>query len=292
MHRRLSGIFAAFAAVLIAVAPVWADEPFNADLVRVSEPFMVSPHDMTLTPDEKYLVIADMGQDRVLLLDPEQLTIQAVIGEGSLSVPHDVVFDKNDRLLVADSGNDRIVIYALNGTTATQIDEWTGFDGPEGIAPTPDGCTYIAVTLANQLICYQDGQVLAQTQGALGGMFDRPHDVDILPTADGLNVVVTDPGNHRLVVLDRTLNAKYEISTWDPPLSEPKYISVNEQGRIFVADQFNNAVRVFSANGVPIATFARQHVRLPEGVLARGNRVWVSDSEGGRVLLYRIGKTP
>jgi len=266
-------------------------EPFKVNLERVSEAFMLSPHDMALSPDGALLVIADMGNNRVLLLDPEWLTIQGMVGQNELSLPHDVAFDAQGRLLVADSGNDRIAIYRLDGKEASMIDEWRGFDGPEGLAVAPGGRVYVTATLENQLLCLKDGMIEARTDSALGANLDKPHDVEISPNARGHNVIVTDPGNHRLVVFDKKLTPQYEISTWDPPFSEPKYFTQDDQGRLFIADQFNNAIRVFDKNTAPIATFATQHVKLPEGVLVVGDRIWVSDSEGGRVLLYRLIKT-
>jgi len=265
---------------------------FWANLERVSEPIMTVPHDLALTPDGRYLVVADMGNDRVLLLDPDQLTIQGIIGEKTLSFPHDVIFDAKGRLLVADSGNDRIVIYELQDTQARIVDIIDGLDGPEGLAVGPQGRLYVAATMEGRVVRMQGGVIDASADSALGMALDRPHDIEIRQDATGLSIIATDPGNHRLVVFDQDLRPKYEISTWDPPFSEPKYISHDEQGRLYVADPFNNVVRVFSPNAEPIGTFAETHVKLPEGVLVVGARAWVSDTERGRVLLYRLGETP
>lgn len=286
MFRR---ILFALTLIMLASSPARAD-PFWANLERISEPFMTAPHDLTLTPDGRYLVVADMGNDRVLLLDPDQLSIEAIIGEGTLSFPHDVVFDAQGRLLVADSGNDRIVIYELEDTHARIIDIIDGLDSPEGIAVGPQGRLYIAATMEDRVVRIRDGQVEASADSALGMALARPHDIEIRQDATGLSIIATDPGNHRLVVFDQDLRPKFEISTWDPTFSEPKYIAHDERGRLYVADQYNNVIRVFSPTAAPIGRFAETHVKLPEGILVSKDRAWVSDTERGRVLLYRLGE--
>ena len=265
---------------------------FWANLERVSEPLMTAPHDLALTPDGRHLVVADMGNNRVLLLDPDQLTIQGIIGEHTLSYPHDVTFDAKGRLLVADSGNDRIVIYTLEDTQARIVDIIDGLDGPEGLAVGPQGRLFVAATMEGRVVRLRDGVIEASADSALGMPLDQPHDIEIRQDATGLSIIAADPGNHRLVVFDQDLRPKYEISTWDPPFSEPKYISHDEQGRLYVADSFNNNIRVFSPSAEPIGRFAETHVKLPEGILVVEDRAWVSDTKRGRVLLYRLGETP
>lgn len=286
---RLTPFAFAIFCFIMAAPPSWA-EGLRTNLVSVSEPFMVSPHDMRLTPDKRFLVIADMGQNRVLLLDPDKLTIQGIVGEGELSLPHDMAFDRQGRLLIADSGNDRIAIYEFDATgkRAKLINTLDGLDGPEGITVGEKGELYITATLEDRVVCIRDGKIEASLSTALGATLDRPHDVELIRGGSEPGLIVTDPGNHRLLVLDRKLQPKYEISTWNPPLSEPKYFSQDAQGRLFIADQFNNAIRIFNPDATPIATFAQQHVKLPEGVFVDGNRVWVSDTDGGRVLLYHL----
>lgn len=247
---------------------------------------------MALSPDGAVLVLADMGNNRVLLLDPSALTLQGIIGADELSLPHDVTFDAAGRLLVADSGNDRIAVYALNlrRKTARLIETIGNFDGPQGIAVGPDGDLYIAATLENRIVRVRNGKIIASVRSALGLALKKPHDLELDTQAQEPTLIVTDPGNSRLVAFDLNLNAKFEITATAPPLAEPQYISIDDQGRLFVADQFNNAVRVFKQDATLVSTFAHRHVKFPGGVLVDGDRVWVSDTDGGRVLLYRFPK--
>ena len=265
-------------------------EPVEMNFAAASEAILLLPHDITLTPDGQFLVVADMGHDRVVLLDPDTLTLRHIIGADVMSFPHDVVFDAQGRLLVADSGNDRILFYELKGTQAQLLDVWTGLNMVEGVTVAPDGHIYATLTADNQVVRLEDGKIVASTDSALGAKLDRPHDIEAFVNGEGLRLIVADSGNHRLIVFDGALNPMYEISTWDPPFSEPKYLSVNEQGLLFVADPYNNRVRIFNEAAQPLGQFSQDQVKLPEGVFAQGDRVWVSDSEGGRIVLYRQAK--
>ncbi|MBL4614714.1 MAG: NHL repeat-containing protein [Magnetovibrio sp.] len=292
MHLPTILIFLVFT-LCSSLVPAQA-QTLRIDLARISAAFSILPHDMTLSPDRSLLLFTDTGQDRVLILDPDELTIKGVIGVGELSLPHDVAFDANGRLLVADSGNDRIAIYEMNTAlnTAQLVETIDDLDGPEGIAVGPEGVVYIAVTLEDRVISWRDGKIITSTSSALGIDLDQPHDIEVDESGDETMLVITDPGNNRLLVFDLNLKAKREILASDPPLYEAKYVSIDDHGRLFVADQYNNAVRVFDRDAKQIAMFARQHVKLPEGILAVGDRIWVADTEGGRVLLYRLQSTP
>lgn len=286
--RRIAVCFLAGLALLAGALPAFAQD-IPARLIAVSEVKLVLPHDMALTPDGASLVVADMGRDRVVLLNADTLTFQAVLApEDGMSFPHDVAFDALGRLMVADSGNDRILVYALDGTEARQVAVWDGLNGVEGVAAAPDGAVYAALVAENRVVRLKDGHIERTAAQALGMALDRPHDVVVVEDRFGVSVVATDPGNHRLIVFDTDLNPLYEVSTWDPPFSEPKYISIDARGAFYVADQYNNRVRVLSSSAQTLGDLAANEARLPEGVHVDDNRVWVADTERGRVLLYLL----
>lgn len=288
--RRTHLLLLWFLAVLCAPCSGALAQAVEARLIATSSEPLVLPHDVVLTPDGETLVVADMGGERIVFLDSSTLTLKGAFGEGELAFPHDVTFDALGRLWVADSGNDRVVLYELDGLNATQVDAWDGIDGPEGITVAPDGAVYIALVGENRVVRMRGGKVEASVSQALGAALSRPHDIDILIDEGGFSLIASDPGNHRLVVLSPALTPLYEISTWDPPFTEPKYFAIDENNRLFVADQYNHTIRVFDADASPLGQFADNHVKLPEGISVKGDRAWVSDTEGGRVLLYDLGK--
>ena len=65
---------------------------------------------MVLSPDGALLSVADVGSDGTRVLDPATLVTPGAFGADRLSGPHDVAFDRQGRLPVADPGNDRLQV--------------------------------------------------------------------------------------------------------------------------------------------------------------------------------------
>ena len=207
-----------------------------------------------------------------------------------MAFPLDVTVCPDGLLLVPDRWNDRIMIYTLTGTKAQLVDVWNGLDSVEGVTVAPDGRIFASLTADHRVVQLQEGEIVRSVDYALGTALQRPHDIEASVDKDGLSIIVADSDNHRLVVFNDKLEPLFEISTWDPPLSEPKYFSATANGTVYIADSYNNRIRVFTGVSRQQETFADGEVGLPEGIYVKGDRAWVSDTEGGRVLLYRRGQ--
>ncbi len=96
---------------------------WRAVLLEKSAVQFSRPHDLVLSPDRRLLYVADVGNNTVQVLDPKTLRIVGKIGADDLDSPHDVFFDDKGRLLVADTGNDRVVIYEVRGAEGKQVGE-------------------------------------------------------------------------------------------------------------------------------------------------------------------------
>jgi len=59
------------------------------------------------------------------------------LAAGRLSHPHDAGFGQSGRLLVADTGNDRVTIHEIKGAPAGRVGERKGLAGLQAVAATP-----------------------------------------------------------------------------------------------------------------------------------------------------------
>ena len=267
----------------------------TADLIAESDGDFSRPHDVVLAPDEQFLYVADVGNNAVKVLDPTTLKTIGVIGEKELRSPHDVAFDREGRLLVADTGNHRIAIFTVNGAQGTLSGKLReGLRKPEGVAVGPDGAVYVTSASRDNVVKFVDGALVGDVGKSGNGPneFIRPHDIEV--TVDG-RVVIADPGNNRLQVLSPDLAYITEIGEPAYIFNEPKYFASDQRGRLYIADEYNNRIVILNRDYElfgRVATGERQEgarvLHHPEGADVSGRRLWIADTGHHRIVLYQL----
>ena len=176
---------------VLLVSPAAA---LKSEFIMASEASFNLPHDLALSSDGRYLYVADNGNDRIAVLDPDTLKLIGSIVESELSAPHDAAFDRKGRLLVADTGNDRIVLYTVNGTRSERVTVIKGgFRRPEGVAAYAGDRVYVTGAYSDNLVTFENG-VKVSTLSDMSG----PHDVE---TDDAGNILIVDSNNDRLLIV-------------------------------------------------------------------------------------------
>lgn len=284
MFRPLA-IVAAVAAAVLAAAPAVA---FELEFVAASTTEMENPHDLKLTPDGRHLFVSDVGNDRVLILDPDSLQPVGSFGADHQSGTHDVDFDAAGRVYVADTHNNRVTVYELDGLEATLVGELSArVRGPEGVLAHPNGRIYVAGAWSGNLVVYEQGEVVAE----LGGL-RSPHDVELGP--DG-NIWLADAGNDRMLLLTPALEIVRELSGAPYDFAGVRYQDVLPDGTLITADKNNHQIKVIGADGAVLRVLGSGRPErgpglftTPEGVEVRDDTVWFADSGNDRVVKYRI----
>ncbi len=110
--------------------------------------------------------VSDSLNDRILVFDADRVLVAeigTVDGPGRVRRPVAIVDPINQRLLVADSGNGRIVLFGLDGT---YLDQWGSpgdrngqFHAPRSMAVSWDGSVYIADPEAQRIQQFTPGGV-------------------------------------------------------------------------------------------------------------------------------------
>ena len=111
-----------------------------------------------------FLVIADTGNDRAVLIYYAQRDVQGPIVLNGLKAPKYVASDSKGRLLVSDTGNNRVLIYDHDEKQIKQIADFAGTDNkklssPIGITEIETG-KYAIVDAGNKRLVFVDEKEL------------------------------------------------------------------------------------------------------------------------------------
>jgi DNA-binding beta-propeller fold protein YncE len=216
------------------------------------------------------LYVAEDGGDRLSKFNSqtgEYLGTFGQSGTGEMAGafferPNSVEFGPNGDMIVADTWNHKIRVFDPNGEPVTMWGQWIA-GGIEAPAQPADG-------------------------------FWGPRDVAVDSAG---NIYVADTGNKRIRVYDSTGQWLRDIGSGGSApgeLDEPSGIDVSADGRLFVADTWNRRVSVFNVDGTFLTTYnlkAWYEVLGSRPYLAvdpNRNIFYVTDPEGGRVLVYTL----
>lgn len=261
--------------------------------LTMSDTVFNAPHDLTITQDGLYLLVADKGNNVVQVLTPGDLRIIGEIGTGVFNQPHDIAADNQNKIYVADTANGRISVFQFNGVSkyiGVQIEHLTDWDEgiiwPEGIAITTNKRAYVADVKANALLVLDDGKVTHTIREAGGTQFSRPHDVEV--DSEG-NIYLSDPGNDRIVIFNSNLEFIKELNSSDYGFDEPKYISIDEDNMLFITDQHNDRIVMLADDLHSVGDIDEGIVEIagPEGIAVAGRYIWISDTGNNRIILLR-----
>jgi DNA-binding beta-propeller fold protein YncE len=279
------GIF--LIALLFVSAPALAND-LSVVFQAASNTPLDNPHDLKLSPDGKYLFVSDLGNNRVVLLDPETLSFVSAFGADHQSGTHDVDFDAQGRAYVADTHNNRVTIYRMDDTRATLSGELKSqVRGPEGVLVHSNGRVYVAGAWSGNVVAYENGQVVRELSG-----LSSPHDLE--ETADG-DIWLSDSGNSRVVLVSPDLKILRELSRKTYDFNGVRYMDVLEDGTLVAADKNSHQIKFIGTDGKLRLVMGdgtrgkgEDEFATPEGVEVRGDTLWFSDSGNDRVVKYII----
>ena len=250
------------------------------------------------------LFIADTFNNRIRVISADGATVSTYAGDGvaafadgststaRFSSPRGMAVAADGRLFVADEFNHRIRVISADGATVSTYagSGNTGFSGsgfadgstttarfsfPSGVALTADGRLFIADTRNQRIrVISADGATVSTYAGirffgfangsTTTARFRSPSGVAV--TTDG-RVFVADSFNHRIRVIsaDGATVSTYagdgvqgfaDGSTTTAGFDTPTDLVVASDGRVFVADTNNHRIRVISADGAAVSTYA------------------------------------
>lgn len=258
------------------------------EFVAASGEFLGNPHDLKLSPDGRYLFVADVDKDRVAILDPKSLAMLGEFGADQQDGTHDIDFDRQGRAYVADTHNNRVAVYEIKGMRATFVAEFgERIRGPEGVLAHPNGRIYVAGAWSGNVVAYRNGKLVAELTG-----LSSPHDLELAANGD---IWLADAGNSRLLLLTPDLEIIRELGRRKYGFDGVRYLDLTAGGILIAADKSNHVVKFIGADGKLLQVLGDGRAgkgpgrfTTPEGVELRGEELWLSDSGNNRVVKYRL----
>jgi DNA-binding beta-propeller fold protein YncE len=249
---------------------------------------MENPHDIKLSADGKLLFVSDVGFNRILVLDPETLSYVGEFGSDHQQGTHDIDFDSRGAGYVADTRNNRVTIYRMDGAIGKLIAEiGEGIRGPEGVLAHSNGQIYVAGAWSGNVVAYKNGVPVAELTG-----LSSPHDLEINP--DG-NIWLSDAGNNRMLLLSPELEILKEWSGKPYEFNGVRYQDVLPDGTVITADKNSHTVKFIGADGELLLVLGSGKPEkgpgvftTPEGVETLGDTLWISDSGNDRIEKYKV----
>ncbi len=207
-------------------------------------------------------------------------------GLGQLDSPAQMVVGPDEEIYVADTGNDRVDVFAADGTFLRTFGQGQLLE-PKDVALDDDGRAYVADTGDDRIVVLSSGGGFLLDLGE--GELDEPSGVAV----DGSTVYVADTGNKRVAAFT---TAGESLPTPIEPASpfSPRDVIVGDDGNLYVADFDNERVDVFTKGGLgPIRTIGgtgsgQGELSGPVAIVADGQGgIYVADELAQRVIHFR-----
>ncbi|MDH3278261.1 MAG: 6-bladed beta-propeller [Nitrosopumilus sp.] len=220
-------------------------------------------------------------------------------GPGQFNGPSDIAIGPLDKILVADTANNRVQVFNSAGTHQQTIggpgSSNGKFNNPSAIAVDSTNKIIVADAGNNRIQIFTSAGVYNSQFGTLGsgnGQFSLPLGIAV----DSTNrIIVADTNNNRIQIFTSAggfVKSFGTLGSGNGQFSLPSAIAVDSTNRIIVADSGNHRVQIFNSNGDFIQSFGGLGTTdglftNPSGVAIKSfDRILVTDKNNHRVQMF------
>ena len=212
-----------------------------------------SSQSFSVSNDRTYRIGKKIGNFHVAIVSIFDGTIFALKTGGKFNFPLSVAVDINGDAVLSD--NDNSMIRKVDHATG-HVENLLELD-----LEVDDKLYSVAVSQSNSSIVYYstvsqvwklDAATGTSTElGLLGLTITTSFGGILWLAADGAdNIVVSDQLSNLVLRINATTDLVEDIGTAaDPPFNSPKGVAIDSQGLIYVADYYNNDIRIIHING-------------------------------------------
>ena len=251
-------------------------------------------------PDKARIRLADILRGRADV-EAESKLQRTLLGAGPsnpydyLRQPSGVAWDAQGRLLVTDPGLRALIRFDRAGRRMDVFGVRTSqpLVVPLGVTVASDGTILVADGGLQKVLAFGPDGDLRAAYGKPGD-FESP--ADVVASADGTTLWVSDSKKHEVVVLNRksgNVSARFgKRGTADGELNFPGGLAQSGDGSLYVVDQINARVQVFSPSGEYLETLGGpgtqpgSFVRPKDVAVDEAGLVYVTDAAFNNVQIF------
>jgi DNA-binding beta-propeller fold protein YncE len=211
-------------------------------------------------------------------------------GIGEMLEPSGLAVDSADRVYVADCGEGRVQVFAVDGTLLRVIGHHGTDDGgllcPRGLAVTPDSRLLVTDAAARRVVSFSLDGTFQRTL-----VDDQEMQEPYAVAVRGTTLAVTDPGTETVRVYDTSSHLRRVCGTaGDAPgqFANPAGVVFDDRGGLLVSDQENARIQSLrldcsvegvwgSYGGLP------GHFAEPANLALVGGHLYVADLTNHRI---------
>ena len=251
---------------------------------------LLRPLAVAVDPNSHQVYVTDTGRDRVLVFKTSGQYLRSM--GHILDYPNALAVDKEGRVYIGEFRAGRIQVFEQDGSLLYVWDsEHVGTSlSPLALAVKGESL-YIANRTGEVLRMGLDGKLQFKfgSPGNLPGNLAYPNGIAVR----GDSIIVADSGNARLQIFNLQGELVKVISQQQFEVSVPRGISVDDKGSIYIADTMGNRVLKLNEYYRPQWELGQDGLEgdklsFPNGLAVAGNRLYVTDRENGRVVVYAL----
>ena len=195
--------------------------------------------------DQEHILISDYSNNNI-----KMFTIQGrhvcTIDRGSTTLfPYGVTISPDGYIYVCDDANDCVCVFDVNGKFLFSFGSCGSgdecFDCPEDLCSANDGFLYIT-DVGNSRICVYDKYV------KFSRTFTTAYEPTCIDATDCGHLIVSSFWSHKVMIYTTGGDLVHVFGERGSELGQfhsPTGVSVDSDGLIYIADQFNNRIQVF-----------------------------------------------
>jgi DNA-binding beta-propeller fold protein YncE len=295
-----------FLSVLLLLLPraLASDLPIvQAAQIRELQAELTHPTDVAWGP-KGALYVADGVNNRIRVLDPLGNILRTIAPEGldkgQMDKPLGLDVAPDGRILVADSGHGRVLVFSAEGALEKAIplpDAYESPAHPADVAFAPGTGTFYVVDNLNHRVGRRSLSGGAWKFAGRVGTGKEQYRYPFLLSLDARGrPYVVDVINARVKVLREDLTTAGLIGSFGVlpgELYRPKGVTVDRSGRVYVSDSYLGVIEIYSRDGRPLGLLGRGtevlRLDMPLGLaINKKNELAVVEFGKSRIRLLRV----